>query len=40
MSNPVVLVDTTKGEFLVELFADKAPLTVANFWVMWTMISM
>lgn len=31
MSNPVVLVDTTKGEFLVELFADKAPLTVANF---------
>jgi cyclophilin family peptidyl-prolyl cis-trans isomerase len=31
MSNPVVLVDTTKGEFLVELFADKAPNTVANF---------
>lgn len=31
MSNPVVLVDTTKGEFLVELFADKAPQTVANF---------
>ncbi|PKN40281.1 MAG: peptidyl-prolyl cis-trans isomerase A [Deltaproteobacteria bacterium HGW-Deltaproteobacteria-18] len=31
MSNPVVLVDTTKGEFLVELFADKAPLSVANF---------
>jgi cyclophilin family peptidyl-prolyl cis-trans isomerase len=31
MSNPVVLVDTTKGEFLVELYADKAPLTVANF---------
>ena len=31
MSNPVVLVDTTKGEFLVELFVDKAPLTVANF---------
>ena len=27
----MVLVDTTKGEFLVELFADKAPLTVANF---------
>ena len=23
MSNPVVLVDTTKGEFLVELFADR-----------------
>lgn len=31
MSNPVVLVDTTKGEFLVELFADKAPQTVDNF---------
>lgn len=31
MSNPVVLVDTTKGEFLVELFADKAPQSVANF---------
>ena len=31
MSNPVVLVDTTKGEFLIELFADKAPQTVANF---------
>jgi len=31
MSNPVVMVDTTKGEFLVELFADKAPQTVANF---------
>ncbi|GAB1410170.1 peptidylprolyl isomerase [Desulfovibrionales bacterium] len=31
MSNPIVLVDTTKGEFLVELFADKAPKTVANF---------
>lgn len=31
MSNPVVLVETTKGEFLVELFADKAPRTVANF---------
>lgn len=31
MSNPVVLVDTTKGEFLVELFSDKAPQTVANF---------
>lgn len=31
MSNPIVLFDTTKGEFLVELFADKAPQTVANF---------
>lgn len=31
MSNPVVLIDTTKGEFLLELFADKAPQTVANF---------
>ena len=31
MSNPIVLVDTTKGEFLVELFADKAPQTVVNF---------
>jgi cyclophilin family peptidyl-prolyl cis-trans isomerase len=31
MSNPVVLVDTTKGEFLVELFEKEAPQTVANF---------
>lgn len=31
MSNPIVLFDTTKGEFLVELFADQAPQTVANF---------
>jgi cyclophilin family peptidyl-prolyl cis-trans isomerase len=31
MSNPIVLVDTTKGEFLVELFEKEAPQTVANF---------
>jgi cyclophilin family peptidyl-prolyl cis-trans isomerase len=29
--NPVVLVDTSLGEFKVELFASKAPKTVKNF---------
>ncbi len=31
MSNPHVLISTTKGDVLVELFADKAPKTVENF---------
>lgn len=31
MSNPVVLISTTSGDILVELFEDKAPITVANF---------
>lgn len=29
--NPVVLLETSSGDILVELFADKAPETVANF---------
>lgn len=29
--NPRVMLDTSKGKILVELFPDKAPLTVANF---------
>ena len=29
--NPVVVVETSKGSFEVELFADKAPKTVENF---------
>ncbi|MEG1610428.1 MAG: peptidylprolyl isomerase [Bilophila sp.] len=31
MANPLVLLETTSGDILVELFADKAPNTVANF---------
>ncbi len=31
MSNPTVLIETPMGEMLVELWADKAPETVANF---------
>lgn len=31
MSNPLVLIETSMGEILVELFADKAPETVSNF---------
>lgn len=31
MSNQMVLLETTSGDILVELFADKAPLTVENF---------
>lgn len=31
MSNPMVLLETTSGDILLELFEDKAPLTVANF---------
>lgn len=30
-ANPVVLVDTNKGMIKVELWADKAPITVENF---------
>jgi cyclophilin family peptidyl-prolyl cis-trans isomerase len=29
--NPVVVLDTSKGSITVELFADKAPITVENF---------
>ncbi|MBQ9407626.1 MAG: peptidyl-prolyl cis-trans isomerase [Desulfovibrio sp.] len=29
--NPTVLLETTSGDILIELFADKAPKTVANF---------
>jgi len=29
--NPVVIMDTTKGVIKIELWADKAPITVANF---------
>lgn len=31
MENPLVLIETSKGEILVELFVDKAPITVENF---------
>ena len=31
MDNPMVLIETSSGDILVELFADKAPATVANF---------
>jgi cyclophilin family peptidyl-prolyl cis-trans isomerase len=30
-ANPIVEIETTKGTFRAELFADKAPLTAANF---------
>ncbi|MGE4310793.1 peptidylprolyl isomerase [Desulfovibrio sp.] len=29
--NPTVLLETTSGDILIELFTDKAPKTVANF---------
>jgi cyclophilin family peptidyl-prolyl cis-trans isomerase len=29
--NPVVVIETSKGNIKVELFADKAPVTVKNF---------
>ena len=29
--NPTVLLETSSGDILVELYADKAPQTVANF---------
>ena len=31
MENPLILLETTSGDILIELFADKAPKTVANF---------
>ncbi len=31
MSNPLVLLETTSGDILIELFSDKAPESVANF---------
>jgi peptidyl-prolyl cis-trans isomerase B (cyclophilin B) len=30
-TNPQVVLETTKGEIVLELYADKAPLTVKNF---------
>ena len=30
-ANPQVLVETNQGNFIVELYPDKAPKTVANF---------
>jgi len=30
-ANPQVLVKTSKGEFVIELYPQKAPITVANF---------
>lgn len=30
-TNPTVLLETSSGDILIELFADKAPETVANF---------
>src|SRR5436190_8586198 len=29
--NPVVVMDTSLGKITIELFADKAPITVKNF---------
>ena len=29
--NPVVMMDTTRGKITIELFPDKAPVTVKNF---------
>ncbi len=31
MANPTVILETTAGSIKIELFADKAPLSVANF---------
>lgn len=31
MSNPIILMETSSGDILLELFEDKAPATVANF---------
>lgn len=31
MSNPLILMETSSGDILLELFADKAPATVENF---------
>ncbi|MDF1581298.1 MAG: peptidylprolyl isomerase [Desulfuromonadales bacterium] len=31
MSNPLIQIDTSLGEIILELYADKAPLSVENF---------
>lgn len=31
MANPIILLETSSGDILVELFEEKAPITVANF---------
>ena len=31
MANPTVLLETTSGDILIELFPDQAPITVKNF---------
>ncbi len=31
MANPMVLIETSSGDILVELFSEQAPKTVANF---------
>jgi peptidyl-prolyl cis-trans isomerase B (cyclophilin B) len=31
MANPMVLMETSLGDMLIELYEDKAPETVANF---------
>ena len=31
MDNPLILIETTSGDILVELYPDKAPKTVENF---------
>ena len=31
LSNPQVVIKTSEGDITVQLFADKAPVTVANF---------
>ena len=31
MSNPIILMETSSGDILLELFEDKAPVSAANF---------
>ena len=31
MANPTVLLETTSGDILIELYAAKAPATLENF---------
>lgn len=31
MANPIVLIETSSGDILVELFTEQAPITVKNF---------